>query len=112
MGRRVGYEPQAAEWEASLLRHQVYIIGAGAGQGSSSTKSIEDLRHRADAPGDEFLVPEAFGARPAAAGHFEQRVEDLPADLLDGGSAIGNRACVDIHVIRNAAEGMAVGGDP
>src|ERR1035441_2981934 len=69
------------------------------------------LRNRTDAPGHEFLVPEAFGARPTAAGHFEQGVEDLLTDLVDGGGAIGNRACVDIHVIRHAAERMAVGSD-
>src|ERR1017187_8595832 len=69
------------------------------------------LRNRTDAPGDEFLVPEAFGAGAAAAGGFEQPVEDLLADLLHGSSAIGNRAGVDIHIVRHAAEGVAVGGD-
>ena len=69
------------------------------------------LRNRTAAPGDEFPVPEAFGARPSAAGHFEQAVEDLLPDLLHGGGAIGNRAGVDIHVIRHAAEGVAIGGD-
>src|ERR1035438_1810512 len=79
--------------------------------GRRRTFSSFALRNRADAPGDEFLVSEAFGAGAAAAGHFEQPVEDLLADLLHGGSAIGDRAGVDIHVIRHAAEGVAVGGD-
>src|ERR1039457_4106418 len=79
--------------------------------GRRRTFSSFALRNRTDAPGDEFLVPEAFGAGAAAAGHFKQRVEDLLPDTLHGGFAIGDRACVDIHVIRHAAEGMAVGGD-
>src|ERR1017187_9366415 len=67
----------------------VFIIRCDAARVMSN---LCHLRHRADAPGDEFLVPEAFGAGAPATGDFEQGVEDLPADLLDGGGAIGNRA--------------------
>src|SRR5438552_19160767 len=69
------------------------------------------LHHRADAPGDEFLVAEALGASMPAGGGLQHQVEDLAADLLYGGFAIGDGAGVDVHIVGHSAVCIAVGGD-
>src|SRR5579863_960305 len=79
--------------------------------GVSEVPALRGLHHRPDAPGHEFLVAEALGAGTAARGYFDDEVEYFAADLLHGALAIGDGSGVDVHVIRHAAVGIAVGRD-
>src|SRR5579871_1161883 len=69
------------------------------------------LHHRADAPRNEFLVTQPLGAGTTSRRRLQYQIEDLAPYFLHGALAIGNRAGVDVHVVRHPAVGIAVGGD-
>ena len=52
-----------------------------------------------------------LGPGAAAAGNFQQAVEEQPADFFDGGRAVGDDTGVDVHEVEPAPRQFAARGD-
>ena len=69
------------------------IMKSGPNPGRRGIHSVVPgarLHDRADAPGDELLVAEAFGAGSLTGGDAEDHVVDFVANGGDGGFAVGD----------------------
>ena len=56
-------------------------------------------------------MPQAFGASAPAGRDFQHEVENLTPDFLHAALAVGNRAGVDVHIVRHSPVRVSVCGN-